>query len=120
MAGAAHPHGAKAGKHVRDENALKRGAGKVVPFSALEARDDSALGTPQLPGDEPDPAEAAALVETWNHLLEALGKEDLRQVARWRLEGYHNEEIALRLGRSVGTVERKLKTIRDIWERLRP
>jgi RNA polymerase sigma factor (sigma-70 family) len=108
----------KAGKHVRDEKALKRGSGKVVAFSALQTPDDSAPATPQMPGNEPDPAEVAALVETWDQLLETLGKEDLRQVAQWRLEGYHNEEIARRLGRSVGTVERKVKAIRDIWERL--
>jgi DNA-directed RNA polymerase specialized sigma24 family protein len=108
----------KAGKHVRDEQALKRGGGNVVPFSALQAPDDSAPATPQMPGDEPDPAQAAALVETWDHLLAALGKDDLREVAQWRLEGYHNTEIAQRLGRSVGAVERKVKAIRDIWERL--
>jgi DNA-directed RNA polymerase specialized sigma24 family protein len=108
----------KAGKHIRREHAPRRGGGKVVPFSALQAPGDSAPDTPQVPGDEPDPAEAAVLAETFDHLLKVLGKEDLRQVARWRLEGYQNEEIAQRLGRCVGAVERKLKTIRDIWERL--
>jgi DNA-directed RNA polymerase specialized sigma24 family protein len=90
----------------------------VVPFSALQAQGDEIEVSLQLPDDEPCPAEAQALAELCDQLLEALGKEDLRQVARWRLEGYENGEIALRLGRSVGTVERNLRTIRDIWERL--
>jgi DNA-binding CsgD family transcriptional regulator len=41
----------------------------------------------------------------------------LRDVAVWKMEGYTNEEIAGQLGRSVPTVERKLASIRKIWER---
>ncbi len=108
----------KAGKHVRRETAQQRGGGKVVAFSALQGQDESGRGAPPVAGGDPDPAEAAALAETCAQMLESLGKEDLRQVAQWRLEGYSNEEIAERLGRSVGTVERKLKAIREVWERL--
>jgi DNA-directed RNA polymerase specialized sigma24 family protein len=103
----------KADKHRRREMAARRGGGQVVPFSALQPE-----GSPEAAGDDPDPAEATALAETCAGLLAALGKENLRQVAVWRLEGYSNAEIAERLGRSVGTVERKLKMIRDIWEGL--
>jgi DNA-directed RNA polymerase specialized sigma24 family protein len=106
----------KAGKHRRREAADKRGGGAVVPFSALAGGDGSAAELP-FASAEPCPAEAAALAETCAGLLAALGKEDLRRVACWRLEGYTNQEIAARLGRSVGTVERKLGMIRDLWER---
>jgi DNA-binding NarL/FixJ family response regulator len=34
---------------------------------------------------------------------------------RAKLEGYTNPEIAARLGRTVRTVELKLKTIRALW-----
>ena len=32
-------------------------------------------------------------------------------------EGYTNADIARNLGRSISAVERKLKNIREIWER---
>lgn len=105
----------KAGKLYRQESAEKRGDGKVVAFSEL-AGDDSGQPALEFPGAEPDPAEAVALAETCARLLDRLGKEDLRQVALWRLEGYSNAEIARRLGRHEGTVERKLHMIREIWE----
>ena len=107
----------KAWKHIRREQALRRGGGQVVPLSALQAEGDS-TPEPQVAGDEPDPAEAVALAESFEQLMTALGKDDLRQVARWRLEGHRNEDIAASLGRSVGTVERKLHTIRAIWQSL--
>ena len=37
-------------------------------------------------------------------------------MAVWKLEGHTNEEIAALLGRSVPTVERKLRLIRKLWE----
>jgi hypothetical protein len=33
------------------------------------------------------------------------------------LEGYSNPEIAAKLGRVIGTVDRKLRVIRKIWEK---
>jgi DNA-directed RNA polymerase specialized sigma24 family protein len=80
------------------------------------AGEDSEQARPEFLGVEPDPAEAVALAEICTRLLERLGKEDLRQVALLRLEGYSNAEIAHRLGRHEGTVERKLQMIREIWE----
>ncbi len=44
----------------------------------------------------------------------------LREVALLRLQGYANEEIAEYIGRSVKSVERYLKLIRDRWESSRP
>jgi DNA-directed RNA polymerase specialized sigma24 family protein len=99
----------------RRETAERRGGGKVAAFSEL-AGDDSGRPGPDLLGGEPDPAEAAALAETCALLLALPGKEDLRQVALWRLEGYSNAEIARRPGRHEGTVERKLQVIREIWQ----
>ncbi len=105
----------KAGKLRRREAAEKRGGGKVKAVSEL-AGDDSGQAAPEFPGGEPDPAEVVAFAETCTRLLDRLGKEDLRQVALWRLEGYSNAEIARRLGRHEGTVERKLQLIREIWQ----
>jgi DNA-directed RNA polymerase specialized sigma24 family protein len=49
-------------------------------------------------------------------LLALLGDEELRQVARARLEGYTNEEIADRMSLSLATVERKLMRVRKRWQ----
>ena len=64
---------------------------------------------------DPDPAEAAVLAEETDQLLQALGNDELRRVAVWSFEGYSNEEIAAKIGKSVATAERKLRRIRDIW-----
>jgi DNA-directed RNA polymerase specialized sigma24 family protein len=47
--------------------------------------------------------------------LECLPTEELRRVALAKVEGCTNAETALRLGRSVCTVERKLQVIRSLW-----
>jgi DNA-directed RNA polymerase specialized sigma24 family protein len=49
--------------------------------------------------------------------LAQLGDADLQAIAVAKLEGYTNEEIATRTGSALRSVERKLKLIRDIWEK---
>jgi DNA-directed RNA polymerase specialized sigma24 family protein len=70
-----------------------------------------------LIGREPEPAVAAQLVEEYERLLDSLDDDVLRSVAVWKLEGHTNKEIAGKLGRSLATVERKLRLIRDAWEK---
>jgi DNA-directed RNA polymerase specialized sigma24 family protein len=50
-------------------------------------------------------------------LLDALGDDTLRQIALWKLEGYTNEEVADQLGCSLAGIGRKLRLIREIWEK---
>ncbi len=47
-----------------------------------------------------------------NRLLEEISEPTQREVARLRLEGFSNEEIAEKIGRSIKTVERKLNLVR--------
>ena len=93
--------------------------GRVVHVSAL-AGDEGALFSEAI-SREPGPAMAAQTAEECRRLLAELGDETLRQVALWKLEGYTNEEIAPRMddgkGRSLATVELKLKMIRKRWEK---
>ena len=75
------------------------------------------LNPEQLPGSEPTPEFAALVADECRRLLECLGDETLRSVAVWKMEGQTNAAIAARLGCVVSTVERKLKRIRDLWNR---
>jgi DNA-directed RNA polymerase specialized sigma24 family protein len=61
---------------------------------------------------EPTPVFAAQVAEEYQRLLDGLGDDRLRAVAVWKMEGYTNEEIAAKLGRTLRSVERKLQVIR--------
>jgi DNA-directed RNA polymerase specialized sigma24 family protein len=100
------------------ERRQKRGGKTTQPLDE-PADGDSDAGAlfGELIGREPDPALAAQVAEECERLLDVLGSEELRRVALAKLEGRTNEEVAADLGRSVGTVERKLKLIRGIWDR---
>jgi DNA-directed RNA polymerase specialized sigma24 family protein len=108
----------KASNLVQFERRQKRGGGKEQNASALAghgpAGEEAAL-TEAL-SREPDPEFAAQVAEQCRWLLERLDDATLQSVAVWKMEGHTNEEIAVKLGRSTGTVERKLRLIRNIWE----
>jgi DNA-directed RNA polymerase specialized sigma24 family protein len=111
--------GRKASNLAKHERRQKRGGGKVRHASALPGGNGSEQGPlfADLIGREPDPAFAAQVVEDYERLLDGLGDEALQSVAVWKLEGYTNEEIAAKLGRAPATIERKLRLIRDAWEK---
>jgi DNA-directed RNA polymerase specialized sigma24 family protein len=94
---------------------------KAFDFCAREGRrhravrGDSALGEAGFechPGEEP-PAEFQVQVAD---LLAKLPTEELRQIARLRMEGYTNAEIASMIKCSVAKIERKLAHIRGYWK----
>lgn len=95
---------------LRHQGRKSRGGGRVQTLSDLED-----LGAAGFLAPEPTPELAAILAEECRRRLGALGDPTLRQVALWRLEGCTNAEIAERLGCVEGTVERKLRRIREIW-----
>src|SRR5262249_17746531 len=99
------------------EHCEKRGGGKVQHFSALAGQQtgSEADAFVNLLGSDPTPEFAAELTEECQRLLDSLNNDLLRSVAVWKMEGYTNEEIAAKLGRSESTVERKLNLIRRIW-----
>jgi DNA-directed RNA polymerase specialized sigma24 family protein len=92
------------------ELAQKRGGGAVHGDSVFAAH-------PGLAAPEPTPAFAAEVAEECERLLARLDAREpgLRQIAEWKLEGYTNEEVAARAGKSLATVERKLAVIRTLW-----
>jgi DNA-directed RNA polymerase specialized sigma24 family protein len=109
----------KAANLITHERRQKRGGGKAVQSLDEPAGADSDAGAlfGELIGREPDPALATQVAEECQRLLDVLGSEELRQVALAKLEGRTNAEVAADPGRAIGTVERKLKLIRGIWDR---
>jgi DNA-directed RNA polymerase specialized sigma24 family protein len=101
----------------------KRGGGKVGGESVLDellGDEDDAAGIGQVVGAEPTPELAAQVAEEFRRLLARLAKEELRQVALWKMEGFSNAEVGDRLGCAVATVERRLKLIRSLWKEAEP
>jgi RNA polymerase sigma factor (sigma-70 family) len=108
----------KAVNRLRHQGRAKRGAGKVRGESAFFTTGESAAseGIEQLPSTEPTAEFAAIMAEEFRGLLDLLADEELRQIALLKLEGWTNEEIASRIDRSLPTVERRLRLIRDKWK----
>jgi DNA-directed RNA polymerase specialized sigma24 family protein len=101
----------KAAHLIRDARRLKRG-GAVSPGRAGDEEVDLDL----LVGEEPAPEFVAEVAEESRRLLNLLDDDTLRSIVIWKLEGYTNPEIAVKLACVPRTVERKLRLIRAIWE----
>ncbi len=101
----------KAINRAQHDRRARHGGGRVSPATDL---DDLDLRGVLL--HEPTPEEAAQMDEDFRGLLDALGDETLRSVAVWKLQGYTNAEIAMRLNCVESTVERKLRAIRALWQ----
>lgn len=97
----------KAVSWLRHEGAAKRGGGKL--------RGESLLAS--VFSAEPSPDFAAELLDEVRHLLDLLRREDatLCLVAKRKLEGYSNAEIAAELSLSPRSVQRKIQRIRIVW-----
>jgi DNA-directed RNA polymerase specialized sigma24 family protein len=95
---------------VRHERRPSRGGGRLSVLSELEG-----LEVEEVIGDVPTPELAAQMADECQQLLDRLGNTTLRQVALWKMEGYSNVEIAGKLSCVTHTVERKLRSIREIW-----
>jgi len=108
----------KAADLTQREGRQKRGGGAVRGESALAATGDApaAAGLDQVPGAEPTPGFAAQAADECRRLLDRLDSPELKAIAVWKMEGYTNAEIAAKLGCVVGTVERKLRLIRTLWD----
>lgn len=114
----------KAWRLLKHEGRQKRGAGlKPLPLDGERIVRSSPPRRKGVAGEgavildkEPTPQIAAQLAEECQRLLNLLNKEDLREVAVWKMEGYTNEEIAAKRSCALRTVERKLKTIRALWQ----
>jgi DNA-directed RNA polymerase specialized sigma24 family protein len=100
----------KAGHLRRDQARLKRGR-------LVDEGEEGQRLLQEVLSREPDPALAAVAADEHRRLMAALRDDELRAVARKRLEGASVEEIAARLNFVPRSIKRKLRLIRDIWER---
>ena len=71
-------------------------------------------GLAEIAEGSPTPVFMESLTLTCQEMLELLD-ENTRTVAMLKLEGYSNEDVAERIGRSLRSVERYLFVIRSIW-----
>jgi RNA polymerase sigma factor (sigma-70 family) len=92
---------------IRRENAAKHDAGKLASL-------DTALIEGVI-GREPTASFATSVAEECRRLLEALHTDEERRIALCKLERYTAPEIAKIMGKSVKTIERKLRIIRRTW-----
>lgn len=106
---------------IANEKRQKRGGGTVLGEEALLGPGDGGEGLgglDQVLEQEPTPLELSLVAEQINRLMHHLGSEELRIVARLKLEGYTNEEIARSLDRIPRAIERRLQFIREIWQQV--
>jgi DNA-directed RNA polymerase specialized sigma24 family protein len=93
----------------------KRGGGLVRGDSAIVAPDSSGQWPAGALEDELRPDYLVDVNEQCQRLMNLLPDEQMREIARRRLEGYTNAEIAEALGVVERTVERRLGLIRNYW-----
>lgn len=106
----------KAYQERRRQQSLKRGgAGEGADQSQALALDEAAE-LDQIVGAEPAPEFAVMIAEQFEALLALLPTDELRQVARLRLEEYSHPEIAAKLQCTERTVHRRVALIRSLWE----
>jgi DNA-directed RNA polymerase specialized sigma24 family protein len=92
----------------RREQSQKRGGG-------LMRSQDFELELDGIVGREPTPEFAAEVADELQARLACLKNADLVAIARSKLDGYTNDEIARQLGWARSTVERRLRLIRLQW-----
>ena len=93
----------------------KRGGGMVRGDSVFAGHTKVPAGLDDIADYAPTPEFAALASEEYRRLLNLLEDETLRTVAIAKMEGFTNGEIAAKLGVQSRTVERKLRSIREIW-----
>ncbi|MFV1964564.1 MAG: ECF-type sigma factor [Pirellulaceae bacterium] len=102
---------------IRREKSQKRGGGRLVTAPLHTDPPHSLIHETfaNLASSEPNPFVLAMITDSLDHLLTTLRDEELRVVAIAKLDGSTNEEIAAKIRRSIPTVERRLRLIRDVW-----
>jgi RNA polymerase sigma factor (sigma-70 family) len=112
----------KIGERHKFDQREKRDIRRLVTESAfgVAAVDGKPAGMEQLESCEPSPEFVVEFSETCDRLHSELGDSSLEDVARLKLQGFTDGEVATELGCSRRTVQRRLEIIRRQWQRLLP
>jgi DNA-directed RNA polymerase specialized sigma24 family protein len=113
----------KACRERRRDRATKRGGGNVrgeSAFGGIHRDEESEQGIGDVLGSEPTPEFACMVAENCRRMMERLDDRTLAEVARLKLEGYTNADIARKLDCVERSVERKVRRIREKWTREEP
>jgi DNA-directed RNA polymerase specialized sigma24 family protein len=97
----------------------KRGGDRVFDEARLANEGNKRTGITRLEqflASEPTAELVAMAADEYEHLIASLANDGLRSVARLKMEGFSNNEIATRLGCAPRTIERRLLSIRTIWQ----
>ena len=107
----------KIAKHVRRNQAQKRGSGSLRGESIFYRPDQEGLapGLDGIANQLAGVSEEIVHSEDFDQLLQTLDNDHLREIAVFKLDGFSHEEIAERMQMSVRSVGRKLDVIRDLW-----
>ena len=111
----------KAASVVEKDHRQKRGGGDVRGDSAVMSRENGGRapgGFDRLTSETPAPDFAAVMADQTRQLLTALPDETAQRVAALKIEGFTHQEIADKLKVNTRTVERRLKQIRELWQRI--
>jgi DNA-directed RNA polymerase specialized sigma24 family protein len=103
-------------RQIKYERRLKRGGGRVITETDLPLADEEGNAFEQLIGHEPSPEFAAQVAEEIARRIGMLEEDKLRSIAVWKMEGFTNAEIAIKLGCIEKTVGRKVERIREAWK----
>lgn len=99
---------------VKFSNRQKRNPREINGGRILHMGDSENLT--QVLSREPNPAMRAQMEDQFEDLMASLVHPDLQKIVVLKMEGHTNQEIAKALNRGVSTIERKLQTIRKIWQ----
>ena len=94
--------------------AKKRGQGRIRGESMWSCPEDG-QGLDAIPDAETSPEFIDDWINLCGEAFDRLQDDTLKEVARYRLAGYSNAEIAEKLGVVERTVERKMRLIRQEW-----
>lgn len=108
----------KAAAAIEKDQRQKRGGGDVRGDSALSEGSNVRGGFDRLASGQPSPDIAAVMADQTQQLLASLPDKTAQRIAALKIEGFTHQEIADKLEINTRTVERRLKQIRELWQKI--
>ncbi len=107
--------------HLRYQYAERRGKGQTGGESIFRMRysplGDQVSGISQFPDHALHHEFQVEFLDQLNAILDKLDDPELRLIVNSRIAGFTNAQIAEQIGKSVSSVERKMRLTRDIWRK---